>query len=230
MPLEAPPAKFLERFAHVEDHKRRIYSAMLTELDEGIGRVLNTLHELKLDDDTLVIFLSDNGGPTEQTTADNGPLRGRKGQVFEGGIRVPMMIRWAGHLPEGTLYDEPVIALDIFPTVLSAANAPPVHHRLIDGVDLLPYISGRSDKPPHDQLYWRYGGEEAIRKGSLKLVKLPGQRPMLFDLSRDIGETNDLAGHNAQVVYALEQLYATWNSQLIPPKWRPRSATTAAAR
>ena len=165
-PMEAKP-EHMEQFAHVRDMHRRTFLAMMASLDENMGRVLDKLREKGVEEETLVFFLSDNGGPTGdprqdpdsefqpgQNTSRNDPLRGYKGNLLEGGIRVPFLAQWPGTLPEDIIYDKPVISFDIGATALALAGVkadPP-----LDGVDLLPYLLGRKDGAPHERLFWRF--------------------------------------------------------------------------
>jgi arylsulfatase A-like enzyme len=184
----------LKRFDSIKDEKRRTFAAMLAAMDDNIGRVLDTLRKLELEENTLIFFLSDNGGPTSQTTSGNAPLRGLKGQVWEGGVRIPFLVQWKGHLRAGKVDDRPVIALDIYPTAIAAAGEKIPTDWNLDGVNLLPYLTGEQTGRPHETLYWRIGAKHAIRQGDWKLVwerELP--RPALFDLTSDIGEQTDLA-------------------------------------
>jgi arylsulfatase A-like enzyme len=223
-PFQAPPKTYLDRFAGVADEHRRIYYAMVSALDDAVGRVLAALRHTGREDDTIVFFLSDNGGRREAVVSSNGPLRGYKEQLFEGGIRVPFVMRWPrwpATLAAGRLYDRPVIALDVFATAASAARARPAADRKTDGVDLLPYLLGRKKGPPHERLFWRTGGGTtyAVRQGDYKLVKETGQGVMLFDLARDPGETHDLAAKRPAIVRQLDQAYRAWNAELIPPSF-----------
>lgn len=145
----------LGRFPEIKDQKRKVFAAMLASLDDGVGDVLKKLRELDLENETLVIFLSDNGGPTAELTSSNAPLRGGKGQLYEGGIRIPFLVQWSGHLPAGVVYDPPVSSLDLLPTALAATGINPTDEAKLDGVDLLPYLKGLKNGPPHDRLYWR---------------------------------------------------------------------------
>ncbi|MGE5608113.1 MAG: sulfatase-like hydrolase/transferase, partial [Bacillota bacterium] len=125
VPLEAPPTKYLDRFAHIEKEKRRLFCAMLAAVDDGVGAVLSTLRQLNLEEDTLVFLVSDNGGPTAGNSSRNTPYRGGKGGLGEGGIHVPFLAQWKGHLPAGKEYAQPIISLDVFPTALAAAGIVP---------------------------------------------------------------------------------------------------------
>jgi len=217
--------KYIGRFASITDPKRQNYAAMMSALDDGIGRVLTKIHELKLDDDTVVFFISDNGGPTQATTARNDPLRATKATVYEGGIRVPYVIRWTGHIKADSVYNEPVISLDIVPTALAAAGvaADQSKEHSLDGVDLLPFVTGKDKQPPHGKLFWRFGQQHAVRKGNYKLVKTGAGGDELYDLSADISESKDLAAAKPEVVAELNKDYAAWNEQLVEPGWWPPS-------
>ena len=207
-PMQATE-KYLSRFPHIPDEKRRTMAAMLSAMDDAVGRVLETLRKRQLEDDTLIIFISDNGGPTPANASRNDPLSGFKGQLLEGGIRVPFIVQWKRRIPGGRVEDVPVNSLDVFPTALAAAgvSAP----RNIDGQDLT--------RAGNRALYWRFGGPRAIRRGNYKLLMLPGNKPMLFDLSNDPGEKHDLAAAQPEVVNELQAEYEKWDRQMIPPRW-----------
>jgi arylsulfatase A-like enzyme len=225
-PLEAVP-KYLDRFTAIKDEKRRTYAAMTAAMDDAVGRVLDTLRRLNLEEDTLVFFLSDNGGPTPQTTSSNAPLRGYKGQVLEGGIRVPFLMQWKGRVPAGRVYRNPVMSLDIHPTALAAAGATIRPEWSLDGVSLLPYLTGNNPGKPHETLYWRFHQQHAIRQGDWKLVTASGSpRPQLFNLAQDIGESKDLAAAMPAKVKELEAAWQAWNAQLQDPKWMRQDGRT----
>jgi len=215
------PKPYLDRVSTITDPVRRSYAAMICAMDDGIGRLVATLEVLKLENDTLIFFLSDNGGPTPVTHADNHPYRGVKGEVYEGGIHVPFVMKWKGHLPEGESHASPVISLDIFPTALAAADAHLPAGRSVDGVNLIPHVTGKSPTPPHDKLYWRTGGGQsfAVREGNWKLVK-SGKRTELYDLEKDAGESKDVAPAKPDVVNRLEGARQNWNKQMIAPLFR----------
>ncbi len=219
-PLEATD-KYLARFSRIADQRRRTFAAMLSALDDAVGRVLAAIRTHKLDENTLVIFISDNGGPTRNSTSRNDPLRGYKGQVLEGGIRVPFLMRWKGRLPEGRTWDQPVIALDIVPTALAAAGLPLPDS--LDGVNLLPYLTGERRGAPHPALYWRFGNQAAIRKGDWKMVRLGDGATHLYNLAEDIGETRDLAAAQPARLKELSEDWEAWNRQLVAPRWQPRA-------
>jgi arylsulfatase A-like enzyme len=219
-PMQAT-ARDVARFAHIADPRRRTFAGMLAALDDAVGQALAKLRAEKLEERTLIFFLSDNGGPTAQTTSSNGPLRGVKGQVYEGGIRVPFLIQWKGRLPAGHTYQHPVIALDIHATAVAAAGGAPGKN--LDGVDLLPFL-GENRPPPHEALFWRFGPQAAARVGDWKLVMPPRAGPQLFHLADDVGEAKDLAAAEPQRVQQLRAAYDAWNVQMAPPKWRRRES------
>jgi arylsulfatase A-like enzyme len=217
-PLQATE-KYLARFSQIQDQRRRTFAAMLSAMDDAVGQVLQRLREYKLEDNTLVVFISDNGGPTNNTSSRNDPLRGYKGQVLEGGIRVPFLMQWKARLPKGLVYREPVISLDIFPTVVAAAGAS-LPANPLDGVNLLPYLTGQSKGAPHHALYWRFGAQAAIRKGPWKMVRLADGQPQLYNLAEDIGESRDLASAQPAKLKELREDWEAWNRQLSPPRWQ----------
>jgi arylsulfatase A-like enzyme len=182
--------------------------------------VLGKLGDAGLENDTLIFFISDNGGPTPTNGSRNAPLRGFKGQVYEGGIRIPFLVQWKGHVPAGKVYKQPVIALDIHPTCLAASGGKfdiPTDKPL-DGVNLLPFVCGEKSGAPHETLFWRYGNQSAIRKGNYKLVKT-NKEEELFDLAADIGEQKDLLDQKPEVAKDLRDIFEKWNSQMKPPAW-----------
>lgn len=233
-PLQATE-RYLSRFPNIAERKRHIFAGMLSAMDDAIGSVLTKIRGLGQEENTLIFFISDNGGPTAQTTSGNGPLRGFKAQTWEGGIRVPFIIQWKGRLPAGRVDGRPVIQLDILPTSLAAAGVGIKPEWKLDGVNLLPYLSGTKTGSPHEALYWRFGGQMAIRKGDWKLVKGPGlaagaaalsgkastEGVELYNLSIDIGERNNLAAKEPEKVKELAAAWNAWNAELVEPAWRP---------
>jgi arylsulfatase A-like enzyme len=216
-PLQAPKT-YLERVSSIQDPIRRSYAAMICAMDDGIGRLAATLEVLKLENDTLIFFLSDHGGPTPVSHADNRPFRGIHGQLYEGGIHVPFVMKWQGHLPEGETYASPVISLDIFSTVAAVTGARVPSDRPIDGVNLMPHLAGKGPAPPHDKLFWRTGGGEAfaVRQGNWKLVRM-GNRTELYDLEADIAESKDVASAKPEILGRLDAARQSWNRQMIAP-------------
>lgn len=220
-PMQAPNDD-LDQFKDIRDSHRRLFAAMLTEMDDSIGAVLAKLRDLGLEEDTLIFFVSDNGGPTAELTSSNLPLRGGKGQLWEGGVRIPFVMQWKGRIPGGQTVSHPVISLDILPTAAAAAGTK-VKHK-IDGVNLLPHLSGKLKTPPHEVLFWKYGDNVALRKGKWKLVKQRerGKKSALFqlyDLSADIGETKDLSGQFPKIRQELQRTAAGFVSEMAEPLW-----------
>lgn len=211
----------LAKFGHIQNETRRTLAAMTLAFDRAVGEVLGALDENNLTQDTLVAFISDNGGPEGVNASDNGPLRGVKGNPFEGGMRVPFALRWPAKLPKGETYDKPVIALDLLPTALAAAGLTADPPKPLDGVNLLPYLTGEKSGRPHDTLYWRAGDSKALRDGDLKLVYFQGEGPMLFDLANDLGEEKDLASSRPDDVKRLGDKLAAWEAEVEQPRWQP---------
>ena len=209
--------EYYDRFPHIEDEGSRIYAAMTSALDDGVGAVLDALKENGLEDNTLVVFLSDNGAGVSDVCS-NEPLRLGKQTMFEGGVRVPFAMKWPAQLPKGMTYKHPVSALDIFPTAVAAAGGKLPSDRTLDGVDLIPYLDGSNSGVPHDRLFWRAGPIWAARVGDWKLI-YAADRYWLYDLSADIGEINNLAGKRQDVVKRLTASYAQWNAGNIEPLW-----------
>jgi arylsulfatase A-like enzyme len=210
-PMQAPE-EYLQRFSSIKDKKRRAYAAMVSAMDDGIGKVLETLERLELTRNTVVFFLSDNGGPEHANASDNGPLRGQKGDVFEGGIRVPFLASWPGVLPQGTTYNEPVMSIDIMRTALEVGEVE--LDEKLEGVNLIPFLSGEAEGAPHAALFWRTQNcaAWAVRSGSLKLLKTAeASEPSLYDLAADLGETADLAAERPADVRRLRAAYEEWN-------------------
>ncbi len=224
------PEKYLARFADVRDVKRRTMLAMLSAMDDGVGAVLEHVRKAGAMDNTLVFFISDNGGPTAGNGSRNDPLRGFKGEVLEGGIRVPFLVQWPRVLPKGRVYDAPVISLDIHATAVAAARASVSAEKPLDGVNLLPFLTGDKKTPPHEALYWRFGQQWAIRKGDWKAAVARDETLQLFDLRNDPGESRNLAGEKAEVLAELVKDYDAWNAQLAQPLWGGGGGGGRAAR
>ena len=215
-PLQAT-AKYLDSFSHIKDPRRRTYAAMVSAVDDGVGRVLKALDESGVADNTIVAFLSDNGG-AQNNTSINAPLRGNKGSFFEGGFRVPFAIRWPAQFPTGTDYDLPVSSLDLFATMAAHTDAKPLPGKPLDGVDLVPYVQGERQDPPHGELYWRNHDKNmtAIRAGDLKRVT--GQKELdaaLFNLADDLSEKTPR--QNAGESDSLQERYGNVGRRDGPP-------------
>jgi len=214
-PLEATEAD-LKRFPDMKPGKRKTHAAMTVSMDDAVGKVLASLRAHDLEKNTLIIFISDNGG-FRAIASRNKPLRGAKWTLFEGGNRVPFAMQWTGRIPAGKVYEKPVSALDILPTSVVAAGDTIDPAWKLDGVNLMPFLNGTDKGHPHETLYWRIGARQAIRHGNWKMIHERGlKRPALFDLSQDIGERTDLAGKNPEKLAELTTLYERWAKELPP--------------
>lgn len=209
----------MDTFAYIKDIQRRIFAGMLSSLDQGIGKIIQKLKDSGLYDNTIIIFISDNGGPTRELTSSNLPLRGEKGLMYEGGIRVPFMMQWNGKIPAGTVYDKPIISLDILPTVATIAGAD--FPQDLDGVDIMPFITGKESGEPHESLYWRQYSKTALRMGKWKIVNhklnTSDTEWELFNLENDLSETNNLKQEYPQEFNRLYQKWNELNGQMIKP-------------
>ena len=216
-PMQATPRDF-ERFASIADRHRRVWAAMVASMDDAVGAVLDTLRKHGLERDTIVIFLSDNGGPTKELTSRNDPFSGGKGSLLEGGIRVPFLMSWPSQLQAGVVERRPVSALDVLPTALAVASAPIPPG--LDGVNLLPFLRGERKEVPHPALTWRMGEQFAIRVDRWKLVRLKGAEPFrLYDLEQDEKEARDLAAAEPDRVRDLHRRLLEWDRELAAPRW-----------
>ena len=224
-PMQGADA-YMEKFAHIQDIHRRIFAAMLSNMDNGVGAVLAKLRREQLEENTLIFFLSDNGGPTRELTSSNKPLRDGKGSVYEGGLRVPFMAQWPGRLAKGKVYEQPVISLDIFATASVAAGGVSIAkpQRKLDGVNLIPFLTHKTKAAPHEKLFWRQDRRAALRMGNWKLLRNPrrGQSDewQLYNLANDIAEQNNLATENKA---KREELLSAWrelNAEMVEPLWQ----------
>ncbi|MDZ4853243.1 MAG: sulfatase-like hydrolase/transferase [Pirellulaceae bacterium] len=217
-PLQAADV-YLENFKHIEDIQRRIFAAMLAHLDDGIGRVMNQLEKSGIDDRTLVIFVSDNGGPTRELTSSNRPLRGEKGALLEGGIRVPFLMRWPTGLPTPYVETRAVSSLDIFVTAIQLAGAS--QPKKLDGINLIPCLTTSKTDAIHQELYWRVGTQSAFRNGDWKIFRpREADAPWeLYDLRNDIGEANNLANDQPEKLRELKVAWERMDSEMIEPLW-----------
>ncbi|EHQ28918.1 sulfatase [Mucilaginibacter paludis] len=226
VPFNAPHDPFMakkEDFAAVttvKDSTRRVYQAMVKSLDDAVGVITKKLKELNLDKNTLIIFTSDNGGAMYTHALDNKPLRGGKATHFEGGIRVPFIIKYPGGIPAGEVFNKPVSTLDLFPTIAAVTGANLPGNVTYDGVNLLPYVNNLNKSKPHQFLYWRSGWAKAIRKDDFKLyINEREGKTYLFNISTDIGEGHDLLKENPQKAEELRRDLLKWEKTLAPPLW-----------
>jgi arylsulfatase A-like enzyme len=210
----------LAKLQHIEDVHRRLFAAMLMHLDRGIGDVLNALTETGVDRKTLVIFLSDNGGAVRELTSSNRPFRGQKGELLEGGIRVPMLMRWPGTIPAGLVDSRMVSSMDLSATALAAAGKLPPN---LDGIDLAPFLKERRDEPIRQGLYWRVGDHAAYRSGDWKIHTRAREAGLaaleLYNLADDPGEAQNLASARPELVRRLEAEWSLLNSKMVAPLW-----------
>ncbi len=208
----------LERFKDIKDKKRRLAVAMTYSVDLNIGRVLTALRNHDLEKNTLVVFLSDNGGKPLDNGSQNTPLRGMKTQLRDGGIRIPFCLQWPAQVTAGRKIDTPVISLDLLPTILAAAGAP-VKDKL-DGVDLLAVLTGKAHQLKERSLFWRFNDSWAIRDSTWKLVCFGEKgKPELYKIATDIGESKNLASEEPATVERMEKAYKEWASQMMPKQW-----------
>jgi arylsulfatase A-like enzyme len=221
-PYQAPD-KYMCRFPGLTGN-RQIFAAMLSAMDDGVGRLRETLQSRNLLENTVFIFISDNGGMRIDDIAHNGPLRGVKGTVLEGGIRVPYIVSWPAKLPQGIVYDNPVSTLDLVPTIVGATgNTVPGSDKL-DGRNLIPYFRGTKTERPHDVLYWKIGDRIAIRDGDMKFASWNRHRDgkviqKLYSLNDDISELHDIRFENSELKESLRKKWKLWNSNLPPAMW-----------
>jgi len=227
--------KYLKRFAHIADEQRRTYAAMVSALDDAVGTILAEVKAQGAEENTLIFFLSDNGGPLDRNGSLNTPLSGEKGFMLEGGIRTPYLVQWKARLPAGKVYEKPVSSLDISATVLAAANGASESAKAytptlaLDGVNLIPYLKGENEGRPHEVLYWRMTARSiwAIRLGDWKLVTHNGwhdlpaakPKPRLIDLANDPGELHDLSEKEPAKLAELQNAYNAWAATLPEPLW-----------
>jgi len=212
VPLSVPDP-WRARFAHVADPVRRAGLALLGAVDDGVGRLRALLRERGWERDTLIFFLSDNGAPLRPGSWNgslNAPLAGEKGLLLDGGVRVPFLACWPSKLPAGHVYALPVSALDITATALAAAGTPPRPEDALDGVDLVPFLSGRRSGMPHAALFWRFRSQAAVLAEPWKLVFAAPDRWELFDRRSPEGETRDVAAGHPEVVARLRTQLEAW--------------------
>jgi arylsulfatase A-like enzyme len=213
-----PTAERLARFAAIENPVRRKYAAQVSLLDDAIGETLAALRSSGQESRTLVFFFSDNGGPITVNGSSNAPLRGAKGDVYDGGVRVPFVMKWPARLTAGRTYDQPVSSLDVFATALGVAGAVMPADRKYDSVNLIPYLTGEKSGAPHDQLFWRTTRKLwAARLGDSKLVRQAGKPDELYNLRSDIGEQTDLRATHGPDAARLAATLEVWDKELVPP-------------
>ena len=217
VPLEAPE-KYLSRFPGDMPMERRLALAMISAMDDGVGRIRETLRAHGLDRNTLIFFVSDNGAPLKEGNWDgslNAPFLGEKGMLTDGGVRIPFIAAWPGVLPAGKVYEPAVISLDVAATAAAVAGLP--RDPILDGVNLIPFLKGEIAGEPHDALFWRWRGQAAVRTSRWKLVVLGTERRYLFDVNRPENETNNCIADHPEVAKELGSKLESWTAELEPP-------------
>jgi uncharacterized sulfatase len=226
-PLDAPKC-YMDRFPGEMPERRRAALAMLSAIDDGVGLITSNLKKHGLTEKTLIFFIGDNGAPLKIHKVDsplqgdpggwdgslNTPLNGEKGMLAEGGMSTPFLIAWPGTIPGGQVYEHPVSALDVAATAASITNLP-VKPGELDGVNLLPHLTGETKAPPHDALYWRWMAQSAVREGNWKLLR-GGDREYLYDLATDREEKHNLAAKHPEIATRLRAKIKTWADGLNP--------------
>lgn len=236
VPLDAPP-EYLKRFPGKMPERRRQALAMISAIDDGVGLIQQTLRKHKMEERTLIFFIGDNGAPLKIHKLDepgggpgwdgslNEPMNGEKGMLTEGGMRVPFLVSWPGTIPAGQVYRHPVIALDVAATAVALAGLP--DDQALDGVNLIPFLSGKQDGAPHETLYWRWTSQAAVREGKWKYLR-GGSREYLFDLEADPGEKHNLLAQHPDIVQSLSTKLDAWGAKLQPPGIEKQQLTPAA--
>ncbi len=225
VPLDAPQ-KYLQRFPGEMPERRRQALVMISAMDDGVGQIMQTLRELNLEEQTLIFFIGDNGAPLKIHKLDapgggpgwdgslNEPFNGEKGMLSEGGIRVPYVAYWKNTLPAGVEYEHPVISLDVAATASALAGLP--NDSQLDGVNLIPHLTGELDSPPHETLFWRWIAQSAVREGNWKYLR-GGKREYLFNLAVDREEKRNTVADHPEIAARLRSKLERWASELSPP-------------
>ena len=221
LPLD-PPQEYVDRIPGVMPNLRRLALAMLLAVDDGVGQIVETLEEEKLLENTIIFYIGDNGAPLKVHKEDstcskwdgsqNDPLNGEKGTLIEGGMRVPFVVSWKGQIPANQVYEHPIWTLDVAATAVKLAGLSE-DPSLLDGVDLMPYLSGENTAEPHEELFWRWGSQSAIRQGKYKFLKYADQE-YLFNLETDISETNNIISENENIRDELYYKLKDWCDEM----------------
>jgi len=219
-PLQAPK-EYYDRLTHIEDHKTRVYNAMIESMDNGIGRILEALRENDLEEDTLVVFTSDHGAASyTRIPGRNLPFRGYKSTYYQGGVVVPFLMRWPGHIDAGNVSDTPISLLDIFPTVVEAAEVSIPEDLTLDGYSLWPLIRGEQQSVLHEAIVWRSGRYRAVRSGDYTLqIDGTQEKSFLYNIKDDIGEETNLADELPEKVAELTEILERAEENFCDPIW-----------
>jgi arylsulfatase A-like enzyme len=208
--------KYLSRFPDIEDKKRKTYAAMVSAVDDGVGNVLRTLKDNGIEENTLIVFLSDNGG-AHNNASQNTPLRGTKGSVYEGGLRVPFAMQWKGVIPANTRYEESVSSLDIMASIVDILDIKTNPKKPLDGVNIIPYLTGKKKGAPHEYLFWRKWEQNAMAaiNADYKLLKVKkNAETEFYNLKKDVSEKENIKGSNSKKVQEIQKEWDKWNVQL----------------
>ena len=226
-PMQATKAD-LQRYNHIENKKRRTYCAMVHRLDINVGKIQAALREAGIAENTMTVFISDNGGPVDSNGSCNAPFNGQKGILLEGGMHVPYVVHFPAKIEAGTRYPHSVSSLDFAPTFVALARGSVKKEERFDGVNLMPYLTQQIDSPPHETLLWKFTISAAIRRGSWKLVRVPDRMPMLFNLDDDLSEQHDVAIKHLDRTQRMLKDLGQWDVRLPHPvqledaKWKSR--------
>ncbi len=216
------PVEYYCQYPHVEDENKRVYYSMISALDDAVGDIHQKIKDLGIEEDTLIFFLSDNGGASYTHATDNGPLKGGKLTQFEGGIRVPFMMKWTGKVRAGTRYKYPVSSTDIYATSVAAAGGVLPDDREYDGVNLVPYVNGENKERPHQALFWRADHIWAIRDGDYKLILSTRDGwAELYNLITDNSEKINLKEQMPELYEKLKEEHEQWQEEKLrtKPMW-----------
>lgn len=219
MPLQAPEED-IARYSHIKNKKRRTYAAMVDVMDRGIGTVVESLKRNGLYENTIIFFMSDNGGPQGQgysahNGSDNGEFRGGKGQYYEGGIHIPFMACWPAKIKPGTRYDYPVNTLDVSRTAVELSGGDPMSSNPMDGVNLIPFVTGENNGAAHEAIYWKEDDGEkwaVLTSDGVKYVQSkPEYTPELYFLRDDVSEKNDKVNENKKLAKGMRDMWIKWD-------------------
>ncbi|MCW8833997.1 MAG: sulfatase-like hydrolase/transferase [Colwellia sp.] len=208
----------LARFKHIKNKKRRTVVAMNYNMDENIGKILDSLQANQLTENTIVFFLSDNGGKIKGNHSYNLPLRGEKNYLWDGGVRIPFAVSWPGHIPTGQILSEPVISLDIMQTALAAAEVRADSSLKLDGVNLLPYLTQQEKALADRYIFWANNNSWSVRNREWKLISNKGKQS-LFHINSDMSEKHNLIRSKPEVAMQLIKKYNAWNEENEQPRW-----------
>ena len=222
IPFQAP-VDYYCLYSDVEDENKRVYYAMISALDDAIGDIHNTIKSLGLEENTIIYFLSDNGGAAYTMATDNGPLKGGKLTPFEGGVNIPFIMKWKGKIAPGTIYEKPVLSLDVFATSTAAAGCKLPDDRVYDGVNIIEYLDDTKKEEPHDIIYWRADHVSAMRSGNYKIITSTRDDWVhLYDLEKDMAEDKDLQNDKPGLRRELLEQHRSWQLELPKKPLWPR--------